>query len=95
MLYRRNEKGHFEAVTDKGKVIPFENASEMIAFIDKREELNVLLGRKESTEYEGMKIAESRVQNDVPESCGKTVKKRIHKGIYKVEGTKIKKSRVR
>lgn len=92
MIYRRNEKGRFEAVTDKGKVIPFENASEMIAFINMREELNVLLGRKESAEYEGMQKAECRVQNDVSENCGKTVKKRIYKGSYEVEGKKIKKS---
>jgi hypothetical protein len=31
MIYRRNEKGRYEGVTDKGDVIAFEDASEMIA----------------------------------------------------------------
>ena len=92
MIYRRNEKGRFEAVTDSGNIIAFDSYAEMIAFIEKREELNKLLGKNEKAEYEGMQNLECRMQNNTLYSAEKIVKKQIHKGRYVVEGNKIKKS---
>ena len=88
MLYRRNEKGRFEAVTDNGEVITFEDKHEMAEFIEAREELHYLVGREpENSEFE---------MSSSPTACGptstilgKTKKIRIHKGVYTVENGKL------
>ncbi len=88
MLYRKNEKGRYEAVTDRGQIIPFENANEMNAFIELREGLNKLLGKEEKKEFQGMPNTECTVQNE--KKTKKTVKIRIHKGTYECDGIRLK-----
>lgn len=86
MIYRRNEKGRFEAVTDNGDIIAFEDASEMIAFAELRETLHRLVGRKQQQSAEcRMQDAECRVR-ELPKRVAKI---RIHKGEYVAEGTKL------
>lgn len=91
MLYRRNEKGRFEAVTDKGDIIPFEDKSEMIAFIELREELHQLLGREEMVNSE-FEVQEPK-ETVAPTYQEKTRKIRVHKGSYIYDGKNLKKEK--
>lgn len=95
MIYRRNEKGRFEAVTDKGKVIPFENASEMIAFINMREEVNRLIGSCEFKEFKNLDIEDlfPTKKEERRESVSKRVKIRIYKGAYVTQGARLVKKK--
>ena len=88
MLYRRNEKGRYEAVTDKGEIISFDDASEMIAFVEMRKSLNNLLGKEEKAEFLVMQNSGCMVQNETEHK--KVVKVRINKGTYEYDGTGLK-----
>ena len=92
MLYRRNEKGRYEAVTDKGQVIGFDDAAEMAAFIEMREDVNRLIGRSEYKYFENVSVEElfPCKKNAPTESYQKKIKMRIYKGEYEVCGSKIK-----
>ena len=92
MLYRRNEKGRYEAVTDRGHVIAFENAAEMAAFIEMREAINRLIGSSEHKDFENVNVDElfPCKKNAPTESYQKKIKMRIYKGEYEVCGSKIK-----
>lgn len=91
MLYRRNEKGRYEGVTDKGQVVQFEDAAEMVAFSELRKELNALVGSSELVRYDDSVKEIFLPKKEQPkESCKeKTVKFHIHKGVYTVSGARL------
>ena len=90
MLYRKNEKGRYEAVTDRGDIISFEDAGEMIAFAELRETLHRLIGREEQQSADcKMQNAECRVR-ELPK---RVTKIRIHKGEYVTDGNRLIKKR--
>lgn len=90
MIYRKNEKGRYEAVTDKGEVISFEDEAEMFVFVKMRNEVLALVGR----EPEDPGIALSVTLGDsVSEVKDKKVKTTIHSGEYIVDGLRLKKKK--
>ena len=94
MLYRKNEKGRYEAVLESGKIIPFENQKEMCAFIRIREDLCNLLGIVERIRYE---LGEQPCEfASVPETVTfkKRVKIRRNKGKYVACGGRLVKCEV-
>lgn len=92
MLYRRNEKGRYEAVTDKGEVIALEDKHEMIEFIKIREELCYILG-KEPERVEFSEELREAPALSVHSGQGKRVTFRVNRGSYRVRGlNKIKKA---
>lgn len=90
MLYRRNEKGRYEGVTDKGEIIAFEDASEMIACAALRDYLHRLVGDEEVVEFDASTVSCSSTAGGptfpVP---GKAVKIRVHKGKFAYNGEKL------
>ena len=52
MLYRRNEKGRYEGVTDRGQVVQFEDAAEMVASRELRKRIDKFVGCSETVEYD-------------------------------------------
>lgn len=92
MLYRRNEKGCYEAVTDKGEVIAFEDKHEMIEFIKIREELCYILGKEpERAEFSPELCAQADEPCAESVSVGKRVSFFIHEGEYEYLGAELKK----
>ena len=90
MIYRRNEKGRFEAVTDNGDIIGFEDASEMIACAELRDYLHRLVGDEEVVEFDASTVSSSSTAGGPPSPIlGKAKKIRIHKGVYTVENGKL------
>lgn len=90
MKYRKNEKGRWEAVTDKGVILPFEDEAEKNAFINLRNEVLMLVGR----EPEISDTASSVSFGDTLTSVNaKKVKIRIHSGEYAVNGIHLKKKK--
>lgn len=91
MLYRRNEKGCYEGVTDRGEVVQFEDAAEMVASAEIRWGLNDMLGGIESIEIDDSvkEIFEKKEKPATNESGCKKVNIRIHKGEYTVSGNKL------
>lgn len=85
MKYRKNEKGRYEGVTDRGEIIRFDDAEEMVAFSKLRREIAVLLGYKETVEIE-RSVSELFLPCEqvggVDERREKTVKFCIHTGVY-------------
>ena len=92
MTYRKNEKGRFEAVTSDGIIIPFEDRSEMVAFIEAREQIQKLLGSREAVMFDiDIDLGDQKPKEKI--IYQKTKKKvRIHKGKYVVKSGKIEKS---
>ena len=94
MIYRRNEKGRYEGVTDKGEIIAFEDASEMIACAELRDYLHRLVGDEEVVEFDASAVSSSSIGvacNSSPTSHvpGKAVKIRVHKGKFAYDGEKL------
>lgn len=95
MLYRENEKGRYEGVTDKGQVVQFDDVAEIVAAAKLRRELNVLVGRSEPMELDDS-VRDLFLPKEERSEEGfniKTVKFRIHKGEYVVDGLRLKKKK--
>lgn len=94
MLYRRNEKGRFEAVTNSGDIIPISDKEELVRFIEERERLYELIGQFEEVRYENLTKEElfppERTERNI---FVKKVKIRIHKGEYVTDGNRLIKKR--
>lgn len=91
MLYRKNEKGRYEGVTDRGQVVQFEDAAEMVASAKIRWGLNDMLGGIESIEIDDS-VRDLFIKKEAPareQSVKKKVKIRIHKGEYTVSGARL------
>ena len=91
MLYRKNEKGRYEGVTDKGQVVQFEDEAEMVASAEIRWSLSDMLGGIESIEIDDS-VRDLFIQKEAPARAAaieKKVKIRIHKGEYTVSGARL------
>ncbi len=91
MLYRRNEKGRYEGVTDKGQIIVFDDAEEMVKSAKIRWGLSDMLGGIESLEIDDS-VRDLFIKKEAPARAAaieKKVKIRIHKGVYTVSGERL------
>ena len=92
MLYRRNEKGRYEAVTDKGEIIEFEDEIEMRAFIEMRREVCYIMNKEpERVEFSPELCAQADEPCAESVSVGKRVSFFIHEGEYEYLGAELKK----
>ncbi len=91
----RKEKGRHVAVTSNGKIITFEDGKEMLAYAKLRKELNALVGSREPMELDdSVRDLFLPKEERSEESFNiKTVKFRIHKGEYVVDGLRLKKKK--
>ena len=94
MLYRRNEKDRFEAVTNSGDIIPISDKVELVRFIEERERLYALIGEFEEVRYENLTREELFPPKRTEENTSvKKVKICIHKGEYVTDGNRLIKKR--
>ena len=85
MQYRKNEKGRYEGVTERGEIIRFDDACEMLAFAEEQRKIAYLLGHEETVEIDPTVRdlffpEEQQKRND--ECKGKTVRFYIDMGVY-------------
>ena len=85
MKYRENEKGRYEAVTERGEIIQFDDACEMLAFAEEQRKIAYLLGHEEAVEIDPTVRdlffpEEQQKRND--ERKEKTVRFYIDKSVY-------------
>ncbi len=95
MRYRKNEKCRYEGITEKGRIVQFEDEAEMLACAELRRELNAIVGRSEPMELDDSvrELFLPKEERAVESFNIKTIKLRIHKGEYVVDGLRLKKKK--